>query len=58
MKKISLKQSIEISNKFKELSKEEKTMVFTEVVHNLQSQNNPLVGELDQIIGMIKLKQK
>ncbi|MFJ6276478.1 hypothetical protein [Bacillus thuringiensis] len=55
---MSLKQSVEITSKFNELSEVEKTMVFKEVVQNLQSQDNPLVGELEDIIEMIKSKQK
>ncbi|HHB1770571.1 TPA: hypothetical protein ACOQ31_005654 [Bacillus cereus] len=55
---MSLKQEVEITSKFNELSEVEKTMLFKEVVQNLQSQNNPLFGELDQLIEMIKLKQK
>jgi hypothetical protein len=55
---MSLKQEVEITSKFNELSEVEKTMVFKEVVQNLHSQNNPLVGELEDIIKMIKSKQK
>ncbi|MEM5603454.1 hypothetical protein AAHB61_30105 [Bacillus cereus] len=58
VKKMSLKQEVEITSKFNELSEVEKTMVFTEVVRSLQNQNNPLVEGLEEIIEMIKIKQK
>lgn len=55
---MSLKQEVEITSKFNELSEVEKTMTFTEVVRRLQNEKNPLVGELEEIIEMIKIKQK
>ncbi|MED0977006.1 hypothetical protein P4T49_17735 [Bacillus paranthracis] len=55
---MSLKQEVEITSKFNKLSEVEKTMVFSEVVRSLQNQKSPLVGELEDIIEMIKIKQK
>ncbi|WP_180236337.1 hypothetical protein [Bacillus wiedmannii] len=55
---MSLTENMELFSKFNGLSEQDKNMVFMELVFNLKKENHPLAGELDQIIEMIKLKQK